>query len=268
MLKTEQRNKNTMHIDKMATLDMVKAIQVENENAAKAVAEAVDSISSLIDGFYENMKKGGRLFYIGCGTSGRLGVLDASEIPPTYGLPYGVVVGVIAGGDKALQFATEGTEDSFELGQKDLASYNINENDCVIGISVAGGAQYVIGALTLAKEKGCKIGCITSNEDTKISKLSDYTIYTDTGAEVITGSTRMKAGTAHKMVLNMISTALMVKLGFVYENLMINLKPSNEKLAKRMVSIVCDILGCDEIESKARLEKCNWVIREALKVKF
>jgi N-acetylmuramic acid 6-phosphate etherase len=210
------------------------------------------------------MKKGGRLFYIGCGTSGRLGVLDASECPPTYGVSKDVVIGIIAGGDYALRNAIEKVEDNYENGQNDLKAFDITQNDSVVGISVAGGAQYVIGALEYAKDCGALTIALTSNPDSKIAKVSDIEIFTDTGAEVITGSTRMKAGSAHKMVLNMISTAVMVKEGHVYENMMINLKPSNIKLKNRMIGIVKDITGVDENEALLLLENNDFVIRKAI----
>lgn len=265
MLKTESRNEKTVNIDKMTTDEMLSVMQDENEKAAFAVRRAIPEIRKTVDSVYLKMKNGGRLFYVGCGTSGRLGVLDASEIPPTYGVPQGVVIGIIAGGDSALRFSSEGAEDDALKGRSDLLSYNITENDSVIGISAAGGAQYVVGALKLAKEKGAVTACITSNENTKISEYSDYCIVVDTGAEVVTGSTRMKAGTAQKLVLNMISTSLMIKAGYVYENLMINLKPTNVKLRKRMINIVRSILDCGEKEAEDRLEKSGWVIKDAVK---
>ena len=259
MLKTEMRNENSMNIDKVDTLSMLNIIQKENENAAQAVGMAIDSIAKAVDEISARMNNGGRLFYIGCGTSGRLGVLDASECPPTFGVSSDVVVGVIAGGDKALRNAVEKSEDNYEAGKSDLASYDISEKDSVVGISVAGGAMYVVGALEYAKSVGALTVALTCNENTKIAEICDIEILTDTGAEVITGSSRMKAGTAHKMVLNMISTSVMVKAGHVYENLMINLKPSNSKLYDRMIRIVCDItnLSYYEAEKKLLSNDCN-----------
>ena len=241
MLKTEMRNPSTTHIDRMSTAEMVRIIQGENVNAAMSIEKALSSIERAIDAIAERMAKGGRLFYIGCGTSGRLGVLDASECPPTYGVPYDLVIGIIAGGDGALRKAVEGAEDSHEAGYGDISSYNITELDSIVGISVAGGAQYVLGAFAKAREVGALIISLSSNEDTPIERAADIGIITDTGAEVITGSTRMKAGSAHKMVLNMISTAVMVRLGHVYENMMINLRPSNVKLRDRMIRILSEI---------------------------
>ena len=264
MLNTEKRNEKTIHIDKMQTSEMVKIMQEENLNAVNAINTELDAISRSIDKIDERMKKGGRLFYIGCGTSGRLGVLDAAECPPTYGVDYDLVIGIMAGGDKAIRKAVEGAEDSFETGYEDIKKYNITENDSVIGISVAGGAKYVLGAFKCAKENGALIIALTCNANSKIELEADISIHPDTGAEVVTGSTRMKAGSSHKMILNMISTSVMIKLGHVYENLMINLKPSNEKLYKRMITIVSDITGKDYTESEKLLKENNFIIRDAI----
>lgn len=266
MRETETRNERTRHIDKMSTEEMLEAMQRENENAAKAVRNALKSIGSVIEKIDIRMKAGGRLIYAGCGTSGRLGVLDASEIPPTFGAE-GKVIGLIAGGDKALRTAAEGAEDDEEQGKKDLENLAIKKEDSVIGISAAGGAAYVKGALNAAGEKGCYTACITSNRDAEISGYAEDTICTETGAEAITGSTRMKAGTAQKMVLNMISTALMIKQGYVYENLMINLKPTNQKLRKRMENIVCELTGCTEQEAVRLLDGNGWDIKKILREK-
>ena len=264
MLKTELRNEKSKHFDKMDTVDMLKLMNEENMNAVKAVGNAMGEISKVVDAVSERMEKDGRLFYVGAGTSGRLGVVDASECPPTFGVDYGKVVGVIAGGRDAMFRANEGGEDKAENGRADLAAFELNENDSVLGVSAAGGAAYVVGALEYAKECGCFTAALTCNDDTKISKAADVTIVTDTGAEVVTGSTRLKAGTAQKLVLNMISTCCMVKNGYVYENLMINLKPTNIKLRDRMVRIVCDILGIEYDKSNELLEKADWNIRGAV----
>ncbi len=264
MLKTELRNPKTMHINDADTIDMIRIMQDENKNAAAAIDTELFSIARTVDAVSERMARGGRLFYIGCGTSGRLGVLDASECPPTFGVPKGVVVGIIAGGDYALRNAIEGAEDNPDLGRDDMLAQNITELDSVIGISVAGGARYVIGALEAAKAAGALTVAITSNEGSPIEKIADIGIHPDTGAEVITGSTRLKAGTAHKMILNMISTGVMVRLGHVYENLMINLRPANVKLEARMVRIVSDILNIGEGEAKRLLDENDFVIKKAL----
>lgn len=265
MLKTEMRNPSTTHIDRMSTAEMVRIIQDENINAALSIEKALSSIERAIDAIAERMAKGGRLFYIGCGTSGRLGVLDASECPPTYGVPYDLVIGIIAGGDGALKKAIEGAEDSHEAGYGDISSYSITELDSIVGISVAGGAQYVLGAFAKAREVGALIISLSSNEDTPIERAADIGIITDTGAEVITGSTRMKAGSAHKMVLNMISTAVMVRLGHVYENMMINLRPSNVKLRDRMIRILREITGLSYDRCEKLLDENEFSLHLALK---
>ena len=265
MLKTEMRNPSTTHIDRMSTAEMVRIIQDENVNAAMSIEKALSSIERAIDAIAERMAKGGRLFYIGCGTSGRLGVLDASECPPTYGVPYDLVIGIIAGGDGALRKAVEGAEDSHEAGYSDISSYNITELDSIVGISVAGGAQYVLGAFAKAREVGALIISLSSNEDTPIERAADIGIITDTGAEVITGSTRMKAGSAHKMVLNMISTAVMVRLGHVYENMMINLRPSNVKLRDRMIRILREITELSYDRCEKLLDENEFSLRLALR---
>lgn len=265
MLKTEMRNPSTTHIDRMSTAEMVRIIQDENVNAAMSIEKALSSIERAIDAIAERMAKGGRLFYIGCGTSGRLGVLDASECPPTYGVPYDLVIGIIAGGDGALRKAVEGAEDSHEAGYGDISSYNITELDSIVGISVAGGAQYVLGAFAKAREVGALIISLSSNEDTPIERAADIGIITDTGAEVITGSTRMKAGSAHKMVLNMISTAVMVRLGHVYENMMINLRPSNVKLRDRMIRILSEITELSYDRCEKLLDENEFSLHLALR---
>jgi len=265
MLKTEMRNPSTMHIDRMTTAEMVRIMQDENINAATSLEKALSSIEKAIDAIVERMTKGGRLFYIGCGTSGRLGILDASECPPTYGVAYDLVVGIIAGGDTAIRKAVEGAEDSYDAGYGDISSYNITDLDSVVGISVAGGAQYVLGAFAKARDTGALRISLSCNENTPIERAADIAIITDTGAEVITGSTRMKAGSAHKIVLNMISTAVMVKLGHVYENMMINLRPSNAKLRDRMIRILCEITKISYDKCEKLLEQNEFSLRLALR---
>ena len=265
MLITEQRNKNTMHIPEMSTADMMRVMQEENKRAAEALDSELDAIGAAVDAISERMKRGGRLFYIGCGTSGRLGVLDASECPPTYGVPKELVVGIIAGGDYALRNAIEGAEDNAELGAQTIKEHNLTELDSLVGISVAGGAKFVLGAMEAAKETGALVVALSSNLDTPIERIADIAIHPITGPEVITGSSRMKAGTSHKMVLNMISTAVMIRQGHVYENLMINLRPTNVKLRGRMIRIVSDILKCSEERAEELLEENGFVIKDALR---
>ena len=264
MLKTEMRNEKSIHIDKMDTLSMVKLINQENLNAVYAVENALDKIAEVCDLTAECFEKGGRLFYVGAGTSGRLGVIDASECPPTFGVPKEQVTGIIAGGEKCMFQAAESQEDNAAAGEEDLKKHNVCDKDIVVGISASGGAAYVIGALEYANKVGAVSVSITNNEDTPMEKTAKYAIVTDTGAEVITGSTRMKSGTAQKLVLNMISTCAMVKTGKVYENMMINLKPSNKKLTDRMVRIVCEIKECDRETAERLLNENNWNIRDAV----
>lgn len=264
MIKTEMRNEDSRHIDRMSTVDMMRLMQNENMNAVRAIEGELAAIAQAVDAIAERMERGGRLFYIGCGTSGRLGVLDASECPPTFGVSPDLVVGIIAGGDGALRRAVEGAEDSAEAGRNDLIARELSESDAVVGISAAGGAAYVLGGLTYAKEMGALTVALSCNEGCPIEQLADIGIHPETGAEVITGSTRMKAGSAHKMILNMISTGVMIRQGHVYENLMINLRPSNIKLRARMIRIVSDILGVDEGQAEELLEQNDFVIRQVL----
>ena len=263
MLKTEQRNPKSTHIDKMSTLDMVKLMSEENYVAVKAVEDAAESIAEAVDAIALSMENGGRLYYIGAGTSGRLGVLDASECPPTFGVSPDLVSGIIAGGYDCLVKASEGGEDSYENGVLDVKD-RLRSGDVIVGISAAGGAKYVLGALEWARANGCITVGVTSNNDSPLAKNSDIAIFTDTGAEIITGSTRLKAGTAQKLVLNILSTAAMVKTGRVYENLMINLRPTNEKLRRRVISIVCEIKKINEDEAIALLDANDWSIRKAV----
>ncbi len=264
MLKTEQRNQKTTHIDKMSSLEIVNVMNEENLVCVRAVEAESDNIALAIDAAAKAIMNGGRLIYMGAGTSGRLGVLDASECPPTFGVPQGLVVGIIAGGDERLRSAGEGAEDSGEAGVNDLKNIALCEKDIVCGISAAGGAAYVTDALEYAKSLGCVTVGITSNKGSKLDLISDISIATDTGAEVVTGSTRLKAGTAQKLVLNMISTGAMIKCGHVLENLMINLKPSNIKLHKRVISIVCELAHVNEDDAVKALDAADWDIRSAV----
>ena len=264
MLKTEMRNEASRHIDRMDTLSMVRLINEENANAVKAVEAALPQIAAVCDQVAECFEKGGRLFYIGAGTSGRLGVIDAAECPPTFGVPRDQVIGIIAGGEKCMVQAAEAQEDDGNAGVEDLRKYDLCSKDMVVGISASGGAAYVVGALTYANAVGAVSVSLSSNRDTPMEAVAKMAIVVDTGAEVITGSTRMKSGTAQKLVLNMLSTCAMVKTGKVYENMMINLRPSNQKLTKRMIRIVCEIKGCDEETAERLLEENDWVIRKAV----
>lgn len=264
MIPTERRNERSTHIDRMATGEMVALMQSENEAAVRAVEAVLPAVAETIDRAGERMRRGGRLIYVGCGTSGRLGVLDASECPPTFGVPAGRVVGILAGGEKALVQASEGTEDRFELGAADLEKAGPSEADTVVGLSVSGGAAYVQGALQAAAAAGALTVGITCNPDSPLARSAEICICPDTGAEVITGSTRMKAGTAQKVILNMISTGVMVRLGRVYENYMIYLRPTNDKLRRRMIAIVGDLAACTAEEAGAMLERNGWNIRRCM----
>ena len=218
MLTTEMRNPKSTHIDQLDTLSQVRLMNEENMNAVRAVEEALPQIAAACDAMSVAIAKGGHVYYVGAGTSGRLGVIDAAECPPTYGVSPDLVVGIIAGGDVALRRSQEGVEDNAEQGKNDIMQHNITALDTVMGISVAGNAAYVTGALSYAKEQGALTVGLTCNNDCGLTRIPDISIVTDTGPEIVTGSTRMQAGTAHKMVLNMISTGVMIRMGRVREN--------------------------------------------------
>ena len=260
MLKTEMRNEKTKHIDKMSTAEMVAVIQEENKNAAAAIDSQLGAIGETIDAINERMSRGGRLFYIGCGTSGRLGVLDAAECPPTYGVSYDTVIGLIAGGKEAVFRAAEGAEDSGNSGVRDLQEISLSEKDTVVGISVSGDAAYIYNGLAYAKSVKARTVALTGNPINRISEVADVTIVTDTGAEVVTGSTRLKAGTAHKMVLNMISTVSMVRTGKVIQNLMVNVAPTNVKLFDRAARICDTLTGMGIDKAKEELSKGRSIV--------
>ena len=262
--RTEMRNPDSTHMDKMSTAEMARLIIRSNYDAVRAVEDATDSIVIAIEAIANAFENGNRLFYVGAGTSGRLGVLDASECPPTFGVPRDTVQGIIAGGKERMFQAAEGEEDSYSGGVCAITDSQVKEGDIVCGISAAGNAAFVVGALEEAKRRGAITVAISSNPDTKILLTADIPIYTDTGAEVLTGSTRLKAGTAQKIVLNTITTCAMTKTGKVYENMMINLSPSNEKLRLRVIRIVKDILSCDEEKAIGLLEANEWSIRKAI----
>lgn len=264
MLNTEKRNPRTTHIDKMSTMEMLQVISDENFNAVKAVEAELEHIGKAVDAITQSLENNGRLFYIGAGTSGRLAVVDAAECPPTYGVPEELVTGIIAGGSACMMHASENAEDKEENGIKDILEYGIKAGDVLVGISAAGGAAYVLGAMKKAKELGCVTVALTCNAGTPIDQFGDIKICTDTGAEVITGSTRMKAGTAQKLVLNMLSTCAMIKTGKVYENLMINLAPTNIKLRKRVIGIVMELLSCSSEKAVELLDEQAWNIRKVM----
>src|SRR5688572_15037606 len=251
---TETDNELTREIDRVPTLEAVRLINNEDKEVAEAVEKVLPQIADTIDKIVARLNDGGRLFYIGTGTSGRLGVLDASEIPPTYGVSYDLVQGVIAGGYEALYKATEASEDNKEQGAEDLRARGLTARDAVVGIAASGRTPYTIGAVKYARELGCFTACIVCNPESKITKTAEVAIVPVVGAEAITGSTRMKAGTAQKMILNMISTVSMIRLGYVCGNRMSNMKASNAKLHDRAVRILIEEAKLDESTATKLME--------------
>ena len=264
ILRTEERNEKSMHLSEMSSVEMARLVIRANYEAVEACERASEKIAEAVDAIALAFENGGRLFYIGAGTSGRLGVIDASECPPTFGVPYDMVQGIIAGGKERMFRAGENEEDKYESGVQAIRESGVTALDVVVGISAAGGAAFVVGALEEAKARGAITIGLSSNPDTAVLRTADIAIFTDTGAEVLTGSTRLKAGTAQKIVLNTLSTCAMAKTGKVYENMMINLSPSNQKLRLRVIRITKEILGCTEEEAIARLEQNDWNIRRAV----
>lgn len=263
-LSTEQRNPNTAQIDSVSTLEMVRLINEEDKKVALAVEQVLPEIAQAIDLIAAQFKRGGRLFYIGAGTSGRLGILDASECPPTYGVDFGMVVGLIAGGDGAIRKAVEGAEDSRELGMNDLKAHNFNVEDVLVGLAASGRTPYVIGGLTYAKTLGAHTIAIACTQHSQIGSLAEIAIEPLPGPEVVTGSTRMKAGTAQKLVLNMLSTGAMIKIGKVYGNLMVDVQASNEKLVERCKRIVCEATGVDRPRAEELLNLTRYDVKLAI----
>jgi N-acetylmuramic acid 6-phosphate etherase len=261
---TERENPNTSAIDQASTLEAVRLINTEDKSVALAVEEVVPEIAEVIDNVAERLKNGGRLFYTGTGTSGRLGVLDASEIPPTFGVSYDLVQGVIAGGYDALYKATESSEDDREAGAEDLRQRGLTGKDAVIGIAASGRTPYTIGAVEFARELGCFTACIACVPGSELTSAVGIAIVPLVGPEAITGSSRMKAGTAQKMVLNMISTVVMIRLGYVKGNRMTNVKSSNIKLKDRALRILVAEYGLDTDSAKALLDEAAWELPAAL----
>ncbi len=255
---TEQRNPNTMNIDTLSTLDMVKLINQEDHRVADAVGEVTDKIAQAVDVIAEKLAAGGRLIYCGAGTSGRLGILDAVECPPTYSTDPETVQALMAGGYGAIFKAVEGAEDSKELGVQDMQNIHFCQKDVLVGIAASGRTPYVRGCMEYAKQLGAPTIAVTCCPGSELDQFADIGIAPAPGPEVVTGSTRMKSGTAQKMVLNMLSTGAMIKLGKVYGNLMVDVKPSNEKLIRRCVTIVCSAAECTEAEATKALEECDY----------
>lgn len=259
---TEYRNENTKDIDILSTIDMVRKMNEEDKLVALAVEYATPEIAQAIDLIAKQFLKGGKLFYFGAGTSGRLGILDASECPPTFSTEPTMVQGIIAGGDSAIRTAVEGAEDNFEQGKKDAEV--LTANDVAVVISASGNPKYLLGVLAYAEEIGAKTIGITCNSKGRIAEEAGLVICAEVGPEVIAGSSRLKAGTAQKMILNMLSTGSMIKIGKTYENFMIDLKANNEKLKDRAIRIVAQITGVQCSEALAALLKCDWEIKTAI----
>ncbi len=254
-IKTTESDSNYNHLEKMSISELLQNINNEDKTVAYAVEKSLPQIEKLTEKVVEKMKIGGRLFYIGAGTSGRLGIVDASECPPTFGVPHDLVIGIIAGGDTAIRKAVEFAEDSENQGWNDLQKENISEKDTVIGIAASGTTPYVIGALKMCNEKNILTGCITCNEGSPLATTARFPIVVTVGPEFVTGSSRMKAGTAQKLVLNMISTTVMIQLGRVKGNKMVDMQLSNNKLVDRGVRMIMDELNISEKEAQALLEK-------------
>jgi N-acetylmuramic acid 6-phosphate etherase len=240
-------------LEKMSARELLESINIEDQKVPVIVRDSIPRIEKLVEAIVERMKKGGRLFYIGAGTSGRLGIVDASEIPPTFGLDHGYVIGLIAGGDGAIRKAVEMAEDNEELGWTDLHAFTPTKRDVIVGIAASGTTPYVVGALKRARENGIFTGAITCNSGTPLASNADVAIEAITGPEFVTGSTRMKAGTAQKLVLNMITTSTMIRLGRVKGNKMVNMQLTNQKLIRRGTKMISDDLGLDPETSKKLL---------------
>lgn len=260
---TEQASRYR-HLDKMSVEEILININNEDKTVAFAVEKAIPQIEKLVDAASDKMLSGGRLFYTGAGTSGRLGIVDASECPPTYGVPYGLVIGIIAGGEIAITSAVEYAEDSKEEGWNDLVKHNINENDFVIGIAASGTTPYVLGALEGCRAKGILTGSITNNPGSPLAKVADYPVEVEVGPEFVTGSTRMKSGTSQKLVLNMISTATMIQLGRIEDNKMVNMQLTNEKLVDRGTKMLMEKMKLTRYDKAKELLLKYGSVRKAL----
>ncbi|HEI8565123.1 TPA: N-acetylmuramic acid 6-phosphate etherase [Proteus mirabilis] len=253
----ESRNHHSEHIDTLSTLEMLKVINNEDKKVPFAVEATLPHIARLVDKVVTAFSQGGRLIYCGAGTSGRLGILDASECPPTYGTPHDMVIGLIAGGHKAILQAVENAEDNVQLGAEDLRQLNFNAKDVLVGIAASGRTPYVIGALEYARSLGAVTGAISCNPDSPIAQRADIAITPIVGPEVVTGSSRMKAGTAQKLVLNMITTGAMIKMGKVFGNLMVDVEATNAKLIERQIRIVMQATECERATAEQALAQCQ-----------
>ena len=253
IIKTTESSSSYNHLEKMSTKTILANMNKEDQTVPLAIKKELPKINKLVDAVYARMSKGGRLFYIGAGTSGRLGIVDASECPPTFGVPHGLVIGLIAGGDNAIRKAVEFAEDDEKQGWKDLSEYKISKKDSVIGIAASGTTPYVVGALNEARKKGILTGCIVCNKYSPVAATAEFPVEVIVGPEFVTGSTRMKAGTAQKLVLNMLSTSVMIKLGRVKGNKMVDMTPTNNKLIHRGARMIMDELKISEVEAEKLL---------------
>lgn len=251
--KITEEDSSYRHLEKMSVAELLTNINQEDQKVPAAIAKSIPQIEKLVEAISDKMLMGGRLFYIGAGTSGRLAVVDASECPPTYGIPYGLVIAVIAGGDKAITTAVEFAEDDREQGWKDLEAFKVSDKDVVLGIAASGTTPYVIGALEECRKRGIITGSISCNPDSPVSAFADFPIEVVVGPEFVTGSTRMKSGTVQKLVLNMISTSVMIQLGRVEDNKMVNMQLSNDKLVDRGVRMLMDKIGLSDYEKAKEL---------------
>lgn len=261
---TEKRNPNSYNIDELPTSDILKTINQEDEKVITAVNKEIPKITKVIDQISARMKKGGRLFYVGAGTSGRLGILDAVECKPTFNVGPDRIIAILAGGQKAMFRSQEDIEDNAELGAKKIKEYQLTERDSVVGIAASGKTPFVIGAVKEAKKAGAFTAALVCNKKTPLAAETDIKITAIVGPEVLTGSTRMKAGSAQKMILNMISTTVMIKQGKAYSNLMVDLQPTNDKLRQRAKNIFTIITAADEIMAEEFLKKSNYELKKAI----
>lgn len=261
---SETRNKDTLDLDSLSTLEMVTKFNEQDATVAEAVRMTLPAVAKAVDAAALSLSQGGRLIYMGAGTSGRLGVLDASECPPTFGVPHGLVVGIIAGGPGALLKAVEGAEDDEDLGVRDLQALKLTSRDMVVGLAASGRTPYVIGALRFARQTGCRTAAISCNPDSPVAHEAEIAISPVVGPEALTGSTRLKSGTAQKLVLNMISTGAMVKIGKVYQNLMVDMQATNVKLVDRACRMVCQATGCAAEEAEAALSQTDYAVKPAI----
>lgn len=261
---TESRNPDTMRLDEMNPLQIVTAMNREDRKVPLAVEAVLPQIASAVEAVEAAFRHGGRLFYLGAGTSGRLGVLDASECPPTFGVGPGMVIGLIAGGDRALRSPVEGAEDDRALGRQDLLDHDLRPEDVVVGLAASGRTPYVLGALEYARSLGCRTAAIACNRNSAIGRAADIAIEAVVGPEVLTGSTRLKAGTVQKMILNMISTGAFVRLGKAYQNLMVDVVQSNEKLRARAENIVMEATGATHAEARTALDAAGGKVKLAV----